>query len=51
MLLQVCDFELGPPEEPHGISHGHHLRSALTNGNFGTLLYAPHLLSFREYHF
>lgn len=24
MLLQVHDFELGPPEEPHGISHRHH---------------------------
>lgn len=24
MLLQVHDFELGPPEKPHSISHGHH---------------------------
>lgn len=24
MLLQVHDFELGPPEESHGVSHGHH---------------------------
>ena len=23
-LLQVHDFELGPPEEPHGINHSHH---------------------------
>lgn len=27
-LQQGHDFELGPPEEPHGINHGHHLHTS-----------------------